>query len=318
MPTYSFNPNQGEVSNLSAQDRLRQANADRMIQMTLANMQAQQNAADSSSRERMFNRQMDADATRALAQERMFEQELGFRKDEGAAGRDFQKELFTLGEDAANRRFQTNRQATKEDYDYFNPEASYKRKAINEALNPQAQTQGKNYEQLDALGLNYLIPTNEKANLAYNKYKAQKELEDRYATEQGLPTSADVTRSNMKRTEASRKVEDIRGNPELDAAIAASPEAQSAIRAIKIATESKDPDAIGEAGYTAFRTLTGKGMSSSAAQKLISDYSKKYKDRVSMSFMDFLKYPITAPLGLSGSARQSKDALDQFIIQGLE
>lgn len=53
MPTYSFNPNQGEVSNLSAQDRLRQANADRMIQMTLANMQDARSAAQMNAAERL-------------------------------------------------------------------------------------------------------------------------------------------------------------------------------------------------------------------------------------------------------------------------
>ena len=53
MPTYSYNPLSGEQSGLTAQDRLRQANADRMIQMTLANMQDARSAAQMNAAERL-------------------------------------------------------------------------------------------------------------------------------------------------------------------------------------------------------------------------------------------------------------------------
>ena len=330
MPTYSFSPNQGESSNLTAEDRLRQANADRMIQMTLAQMQDARSGSNAAAQERMFNtnrqdrsvmfnREMDANAAHSQAQERMFGQELGFRKDEGAAGRGFQKEMFTLGEDAANKRFQTNRQATKEDYDYLNPEARLKRDAINKALNASAG--GNNYEQLDALGLNYLIPDNEKANLAYSKFKTKRDLEARLAKEQGLPGPEKTKLENEKLTKKQDLITSIReqeGDPQVDSTVAGSQKAQDAIRKLKVASDNQDSDAIADAGFNAYRELTAAGMSPNGARKLISDYATSYKKKVGMTFKDFIKNPITAPFGWSGSGKQSREALDQFIMEGLQ
>lgn len=86
MPTYSFSPNQGESSNLTAQDRLRQANADRMIQMTLAQMQDARSANAMSAQERLGYAQIAGNKDMANIQGQYGLQGMGLQN-EGALGR---------------------------------------------------------------------------------------------------------------------------------------------------------------------------------------------------------------------------------------
>lgn len=214
MPTYSFNPNQGEVSNLSAQDRLRQANADRMIQMTLANMQAQQNAAQMNAAERLGYAQIagNKDLATISGDYNLRTQELANQGQLGVEGLRGQNLVNLAGitgknaadvarinvgpqqsmADLANRESDRNYEDKKQSLDYL----------INKMLVDQVKAGSQNSQLPQGISMSDIYRS--KLNIPQNPIEAAKIRQGVEATEQGVSPEEYAANKAQERAQAYR------------------------------------------------------------------------------------------------------------------